>query len=199
MTSNAKTTVRSPGRPRDLRADRAILDAALDSFIEDGYEGMTIENVAQRAGVAKTTIYRRWSSKKELVVAAIDMLFEDFPTLETGDVRADLISLVQKAHRSIADTKAGDALPRMLGELAFGTPLGRAYHDSVMKPRRRALVETLEAAKKRGELRADLDVDLAIAAIIGSMMFLRVTRTLSGRGDDLPDRLVAQMIEGIRA
>lgn len=197
MTGKTEIPNRLPGRPRDARADRAILDAALEAFINDGYEGMSIESVAGRAGVGKTTIYRRWPSKKELVVAAIETLFEDFSALDTGDVRTDLISIARRAGRFITETKAGEALPRMLGELASGSPLGRAYYEKVMVPRRQALVEILEGAKARGQLRADLDVNLAIAAIIGSMMFLRITRTLSDQESDLPERLVTQLIDGM--
>jgi AcrR family transcriptional regulator len=197
MTAKAETPTRSPGRPRDVRADRAILDAALDSFIEDGYEGMSIESIAGRAGVAKTTIYRRWPSKKELVIGAIDTLFEEFPSNDTGDVQEDLTALVRKAHRFVSETKGGEALPRMFGEIAFSTALGRAYFERIMKPRRDALAKTLEAAKERGDLRADVDVDLAIASIIGSMMFLRVTRALSDQKGDLADRLVAQLMSGL--
>ena len=200
MTSNPESsTTRAPGRPRDSRADRAILDAALQSFIDDGYEGMSMESVAARAGVAKTTIYRRWPSKKELIVAAMDTLFEDLRLPETGDVRADLTSVVHQAHRFITETKAGEVLPRMVVELASGTPLGRTYFEKVMAPRLQAIVGALEAAKERGELRTDLDDHLALASIIGSMMFLRVTRTLPETLEDLPDRLVTQLIEGMRA
>jgi AcrR family transcriptional regulator len=187
-----------PGRPRDVRADRAILNAALQSFIEDGFKGMSIEGVAARAGVGKTTIYRRWPSKEELIVAAIDSLFEDLRLPDTGDLRADLTSLVEQAHRFLTQTKAGDVLPRMVGEVASGTPLGRAYFEKVMGPRLGSIVDTLEAAKGRGDLRDDLDDHLALASIIGSMMFLRLTRTLPESRKDLADRLVTQLIEGMR-
>jgi AcrR family transcriptional regulator len=199
MSNNAESSSRVPGRPRDARADRAILDAALQSFIDEGYEGMSMEGVAARAGVGKTTIYRRWPSKKELIVAAMDTLFEDLRLPETGDVRADLTSIVHQAHRFITETKAGEVLPRMVVELASGTPLGRTYFEKVMAPRLQAIVGALEAAKERGELRTDLDDHLALASIIGSMMFLRVTRTLPQTKGDLPDRLVTQLIEGMRA
>jgi AcrR family transcriptional regulator len=199
MRNNPEPSTRVPGRPRDARADRAILDAALQSFIIDGYEGMSMEGVAARAGVGKTTIYRRWPSKKELIVAAMDTLFEDLRVPETGDVRADLSSIVRQAHRFITETKAGEVLPRMIVELASGTPLGRTYFEKVMRPRLQVIVGALDAAKERGELRADLDDHLALASIIGTMMFLRVTRTLPKTKGDLPDRLVTQLIEGMQA
>lgn len=198
MKARSETVKRVPGRPRSARAHRAILDAALDSFIENGYEGMSIESVAERAGVGKTTIYRRWPSKKELIVAAMDTLFEQFHPSATGDLRADLVSNVGRVHHFIMKTKAGEALPRMVWEVASGTPLGHAYFEKVMKPRFGWLLESLAAAKERGELRPDLDVDLALASVVGSMMFLRLTRTMPKRKGDLPERLVTQLIEGMQ-
>jgi AcrR family transcriptional regulator len=198
VTNKGESSPRPPGRPRDPEADRAILDAALQCFIDDGYEGMSIESVAARAGVGKTTIYRRWPSKRELIVAAIETLFGDLRVPDTGDVRADLTSLMHHAHVFLTKTKAGEVLPRMVAELAAGTPLGRTYLEKVMRPRLQGIVEALEAAKRRGELRADLDDHLALASIIGSMMFLRITRTLPKTKGDLPDRLITQLIEGMR-
>jgi hypothetical protein len=87
----------------------------------------------------------------------------------------------------------------MVVELASGTPLGRIYFEKVMGPRLKAIVGALEAAKERGQLRADLDDHVALASIIGTMMFLRVTRTLPQTKGDLPDRLVTQLIEGMQA
>jgi AcrR family transcriptional regulator len=198
MTSKGQSSTRARGRPRDTQAHRAILEAALQSFIDDGYEGMSMESVAARAGVGKTTIYRRWPSKKELIVAAMDTLLEEFRVPDTGDLRADLTSWVRHAHRFFTETKAGELLPRMIAELARGTPLGLSYFEKVMRPRLQGIVQALEAAKGRGELRADLDEHLALASIVGSMMFLRLTRALPKTKGDLPDRLVTQLIDGMQ-
>ena len=198
MTDARVTAARAPGRPRSAEADRAILDAALDAFIEHGYEGMSVEAVAERAGVGKTTIYRRWPSKQDLVVAAMDTLLEDVHPTSTGDTEADLVTLVGRAHDFITRTKAGEVLPRMIGELAAGTPLGRAYFEKVMRPRLGELGGIFKDGKARGELRPDVDVNLALAAIIGSMMFLRMTGTLPKAKGTLPSRLIAQLMEGLR-
>jgi len=191
--------VRRPrGRPRDVRADRAILDAALDLFIEDGFEGMSIEDVAERAGVARATVYRRWPSKQELVLAAIEDCFEDVVLVpDSGDVQADLIAGVRQARHFLTETKAGDALPRMVREVAAGTPFGLAYLNRVMRPRFGLLVEALARGQQRGELRDDLDLELALAAIVGPMMFLRLTQRLPQMGPDLPERLVQQAFRGL--
>jgi AcrR family transcriptional regulator len=188
----------SPGRPRSAEADRAILESALDAFVENGFEGMSVEAVAERAGVGKTTIYRRWSSKQELVVAALDTLLEEMHPVATGDTEADLVALVGRVQHFVTRTRAGEVLPRMIGEVAAGTPLGRAYFEKVMQPRLGQLAGIFEDARARGELRPDVDVDLALAAVIGSMMFLRLTRTMPRARGTLPDRLVAQLLDGLR-
>ncbi len=197
-TESATGEVRRPGRPRDARVDRSILDATLDLFLEDGFDAMSIESVAERAGVGKTTIYRRWQSKEELVVATIDTLYEGLEVPDTGDVRADLTSVVKHMHGLIQNTKAGRALPRMAGEVARDTPLGRAYMKNVMTPRVRAAGAALQRAKERGELREDLDVQIAVASIIGPMMFLVLTGRIVNFGDDLAERLVDQAIDGMK-
>jgi AcrR family transcriptional regulator len=188
---------RPPGRPRNTRADRAILEAAVQSFIDDGYEGMSMEGVAAAAGVAKTTIYRRWPCKEDLLLAAIDSLFEDLRVPDTGDVRADLVSVARQAHHFLTETNAGQLLPRMAVELSTRTPLGRAYLEKIMGPRLAAVHRVLDAAKERGELRPDVDGQSAVGAIMGSMMFLRISGALDGMPDDLPERLVGQLLDGI--
>lgn len=199
VTPRAPADGRPRGRPRDARADGAILDAALQAFVDDGYEGMSIESVAARAGVGKTTIYRRWPSKQDLIIAATDSLFEDLSVPDTGDVRSDLASVVRHAHRFLTRTRAGEVLPRMIAEVAAGTSLGQTYLEKVMRPRLEAMRAALAAGKARGELREDLDEHLALASIIGSMMFLRTTRTLPETGDAFADRLVSQLVDGMRA
>ena len=94
MTPDALREIAKSGRPRSCEADAAILDAATELFCELGYDGLSIEGVAAKAGVGKTTIYRRYPTKLDLVMAAsIHMGAGKLPALETGDLRADLISI----------------------------------------------------------------------------------------------------------
>jgi AcrR family transcriptional regulator len=161
---------------------------------------MGIQSVTARAGVAKTTIYRRWPSKEELLIAAIESLMADFPAVaDSGEVEADMVFVLGRVHDFITKTKAGEVFPRMAVEIATGTHLGRTYFGRVLEPRLRAFTRMLEDAEQRDELRADLDVRLAAASTIGSMMFLRITRSLPKTKRDLPDRVVAQLLEGTRA
>lgn len=160
---------------------------------------MSMEGVAARAGVGKTTLYRRWSCKDDLLLAAIESLFGDFHVDDTGDVHADLTSVVRQAHHFITKTRAGDVLPRMLPEVTSRTPLGRAYAERIMGPRAEAARRVIAGAKARGQLRPDLDERLAVATMVGSLIFMRVTSTLPDAGDDLAERLVGQLLDGMAA
>jgi len=198
VSQSADGEVRARGRPRDVRVDQSILDAALDLFLEDGFDTMSIESVAERAGVGKTTIYRRWQSKEELVVATIGTLYEGMDVPDTGDVRADLTTVVRHMHGLIQNTKAGRALPRMAGELARGSPLGHAYMRTVLAPRLEAVGAALQRAEDRGDLRSDLDVEIAVASIVGPMMFLALTGRIANLDEELASRLVDQAITGMK-
>ncbi len=101
------------GRPRKPETDAAILDAALAMFGEVGYEGMTVEAVAARAGVGKATIYRRWSSKDDLVIAAIQEVLTSVEVPDLGDLRTTLVAMVRGAITFMKTSTAGLIFPRM--------------------------------------------------------------------------------------
>jgi AcrR family transcriptional regulator len=195
---SAPATSRPPGRPRSARADRAILDAALALFVEEGFDAMTVEGVAARAGVAKTTVYRRWGSKEDLVVAAIARMIGDVRTPDTGSLRDDLVDLLTQMTTLLTGTVAGEVLPRMLGEVARQTPLGRAYVAGVLQPRFRELDMVLRRGVERGELPADADLELARDLVIGPMIVRRVLgrmprRRLREAAERLTDTVLAAL------
>jgi AcrR family transcriptional regulator len=190
-------TSRRPGRPRDARADDAILEATLDTLIEVGYEGLIVERVAERAGVAKATVYRRWPSKQELVIAALDSLHATLQIPDSGDVRADLVLLIRQAQHFLTQTKGGQVLPRVVGEFASGTPVGRAFIARVLLPRIAGVQQALERAKQRGGLREDLDLDLALPQIIGPIVFLHLLGKLHDMDAGFPERLARQVLDGM--
>jgi AcrR family transcriptional regulator len=195
---SAPAASRPPGRPRSARADRAILDAALALFVEEGFDAMTVEGVAARAGVAKTTVYRRWGSKEDLVVAAIARMIGDVRTPDTGSLRDDLVDLLTQMTTLLTGTVAGEVLPRMLGEVARQTPLGRAYVAGVLQPRFRELDMVLRRGVERGELPADADLELARDLVIGPMIVRRVLgrmprRRLREAAERLTDTVLAAL------
>lgn len=170
------------GRPRSPEADRAILDAAIDLFVEEGYEGMSIEGVAAQAGVGKTTIYRRWASKEELIVAAIDELIMEVDLPDTGSLRRDLVDLITKLQVILSTSRAGQVFPRMVPHVAAGTPLGRAYLERVIGPRFEFLRSILARAVRRGELPADHDPELVRGLLVGPIIIGRLIGRLPRQG-----------------
>ncbi|MGH2656757.1 MAG: TetR/AcrR family transcriptional regulator [Actinomycetota bacterium] len=173
---------RPPGRPRSPEADRAILDAAIDLFVDEGYEGMSIEGVAARAGVGKTTIYRRWASKEELIVAAIDELIFEVEPLDTGSLRRDLVDLITQLQVVMSSSRAGQVFPRMVPHVAAGTPLGRVYLQRVIAPRFELLRSVLARAAERGEVPTDIDPELVRGLLVGPIMIWKLTGHLTRRG-----------------
>lgn len=190
---------RKAGRPRSAEAEAAIVAATIDLFIELGFDGMSVEAVAARAGVGKTTIYRRWPRKEDLVAEAIGTLAPSLRIVDTGDTRADLQALVANAIRFITTTKAGDVLPRIAGEIAAGSPLGRRYAETVIQPRRALIAAVIERGVQRGELRSDLDVDLAVDSLMGPVMVRRLLGILGAQPADFPDQLTDALLRGMLA
>lgn len=192
---------RAPGRPRDERAHRAILDAALERFIAEGYEAMSMEAIAADAGVGKATIYRRWHSKAELVSEAIGGLAEDIVVPDTGSVRADLIRLASYIHESAGSTM-GRCFGRMVGEMDTNPELGQVYWDNVILPRRRLLRSLFKRGLERGELRHDLDLDLAVDMLAGPVILrrnhLRFARDKGEVDRSFIERMVDYLLGGMK-
>ena len=175
-----RVTARSPGRPRSAEAHRAILDAALDLFVEQGWHAMSVEGVAARAGVGKATVYRRWRSKEELIADAVAELVFEAELPDHGSVRADLEALLGAMQAALSATRAGEVFPRMAAEIAAGSSLGRTYLARVVAPRVAILRQVLERGMARGELRADLNPDVALGLLVGPLIVWRLTGGLGG-------------------
>jgi AcrR family transcriptional regulator len=159
---------RPPGRPRSERAERAIIEAALDLLIEEaGVAGLTIEAVAARAKVGKTTIYRRWANKEALINDALATLKRPLPPLAGVSARDDLITLTG-AIRPVDDRRY-DCVWNVLGGTAKHPELVRRFQQDVLEPRREVIRSVLGQGITSGEFRGDLDIEVALTIIIGAM------------------------------
>jgi AcrR family transcriptional regulator len=159
------------GRPRSVVADEAILDAATASFIECGWEGLTIEGVAARAGVGKTTIYRRYPSRLDLILAAAERLAQekgDAP--DTGSLRGDLRALADALLWMLTETRAGRAIPAMVAATSRHPELAVAYAAFIAE-RRRMSAAPFERAIARGELAADADIPLMMDLLVAPLFY----------------------------
>lgn len=191
------TEPRRAGRPRNPETDAAILASALEEFGQQGYEGMTVEAVALRAGVGKATIYRRWASKEDLIVAAVGWMVKSVVEVpQTGNLRDDLITMVAGACRFMKTSIAGVVFPRMAAEVAGRTPLGLRYVKSVIAPRRALIRSLLARGTETGQLRSDADVELMSDSLIAPVIFRKLLGELDETPDDFPRRLVTSLFEG---
>ncbi len=178
----------SAGRPRSEEAHQAILDATLALLAEVGFSALTVEGVAQRAGVGKATIYRRWPSKLPLVVEA----FGGLPGLEdvdTGDLVGDLQEMLRSYLQLFNTTPLAAVLPSLAGERAHNPELSNLF-DPVLKGRRQPLVAALARAVERGELPEDVDLELAADLIVGP-----IAVRLFFTGGKISPRIVGPLIE----
>jgi AcrR family transcriptional regulator len=184
------TDRRAPGRPRSSAADEAILDAAAELFAEVGLEGLTMEGVAARAGVGKATIYRRYETKIELVVSAVRCYSNvGEPPPDTGSTAGDLRVLVDGLVVILSDTPVGRLIPILTAARTRVSELGLALGAITAERRERAAV-VVRRAVDRGDLRAEVDVDLVIDAFIGPV-FYRFLVT----GAPLDDEFRAQVVD----
>lgn len=187
---------RGKGRPRSGEAHLAILSATLDLLVAAGYDGMSIEAVAARAGVGKATVYRRWESKAALVIETLETIAAATPPPDTGDTRTDLEQYVHNLVVGIGHTDYGAILSGLAHELARNDQVARIFRENFLRPRRLAIYEILERGIARGEVRADLDLELVVDLLAGPVYYRRVIS--GGRIDaDVGRALVATVYRGI--
>src|SRR5262249_31653927 len=160
--------------PRAERSKQSILDATRELLAEDGDVGsLTIEAVAARSGVAKTTIYRRWRDKWELALDAvmIDMLPGFAAPVDVGDTRKELVTFVDGARKNLSTVPSAPALQGLASQSATAPGLGRVYGEQVVEPRREQLRPVIERGISRGDLRPDTDVRLVHEMMVGPLFY----------------------------
>lgn len=197
MNSRPNTTeqTRGPGRPRSTRADRALLNAALDLLAEGGFSSLTMEAIAARAEVGKTTLYRRWRSPAEVVAAAVEDFVTDIRVPDTGRVAEDLSVLMRQAV-DVYRGRPGRVLPGLLAAMSESDDVARAVRDGFLRERRAALSVVLERGVTRGELRPDTDLDLALD-FLGGPLFYRILVTGGPLNEELAQGIVDTMLRGL--
>jgi AcrR family transcriptional regulator len=154
---------------RAERVRSAVLAATLDVLDECGVQALTVEGVAARSGVAKTTIYRRWPSKAALTIDALGALHSPMPTPNTGDLRSDLLACFVDVTRNGLDERQGRIFASVL-DAAQRDPEYARLLDEMHAERTQPLRTVLELAQLRGQLRADADVGAVADLLIGPLL-----------------------------
>lgn len=185
---NGQVNAPRRGRPRSADADEAILAATLELAGEVGINGMSMDDLAERAGVSKTTIYRRWTSKEQLVLDALRSAMGPLDDVDTGslsdDLRAYLIELGERMWRG----RMSDVLPHLI-EVACHDEALQSRLDDYVQYRRAPMLAILERGLDRGELPADTDVDVLADVLIGPFVYRRLL-THAPLDADFVDRLL---------
>jgi AcrR family transcriptional regulator len=169
----AAATQARRGRPRVEGLDQALLDVTLEFAGEVGLHGMSMDELAQRAGVSKATIYRRWPSKERLVLEALNQAMRPFDVIDTGSLRGDLDDYLGELARRMATGKASDVLPDLIAA-SVRDPNLRVSLDEYIRHRRQPLQTILRRGLERGELAPDTDVEVVIDALIGPFVYRRL-------------------------
>ncbi len=185
---------RGPGRPRSEEAERAILDAALDLLASSGVSGLSIEAVAAHACVAKTTVYRRWSSKTELVLAALAQMKGPIVQPPGESVREDLLYMARYACRSWRETPEAEIFARLVAEAKQHPEIGEQYWQRIIKPRREVTHGVLRRGIEEGLIRPDADLELITEMLIAPVVMGR----LHG-GGRMSDGQVEQLVDAVLA
>lgn len=183
------------GRPRDERADQAILDATLNLMAEAGARDLRMDDVAGRAGVGKATIYRRYRSKDELITAAIAGLVSEIAVPDTGRTRADLLALMRGAVDVYRGSVEAAVMPSLVEAMSRDAELARLVREGFLAARRAALRAVLDRGIERGDLRGDLDIDLALD-VLGGPLFYRLLITGGPIDEQLADGVVELILRG---
>ena len=186
------------GRPRDPRIDAAILRATAELLVEIGYSNLTMAAVAERAGTTKTALYRRWSSKAELVHEAA---FPAAPTaIETppGDIKADIRAMIDAAREVFTSPLVRAALPGLISDMTADADLNarvmERFTDVFVAVRTR-----LADAVVRGEVHADIDPNRLVEVIGGATLLRMLLWPDDPLGADWVDQTTAIVVHGVVA
>lgn len=184
-------------RPRSQEAHTAALDATVELLLDAGVEGVTVEEVAARSGVAKSTLYRHFSTRENLIAQAARCCLVEHPTPDTGSLADDLRYLFGRFAEQEEERRVTDLLPLLI-DAAKRDPEMEALVASILAERKRPIRTVLQLAQLRGEISPDLDLDTAMALVIGPFSYRRLVE----RRDATPefiDAVLAAAIAGLRA
>jgi AcrR family transcriptional regulator len=200
-SSEQQTERRRPGRPRSARADKAILRATVEILAEQGYGALTIEGIAERAGVGKTTIYRRFSTVEEILVRAFGELDLAIEIPDTGDTRQDLLRLGAAFRGQAASAVLFPVMGQIVGTALSNPTVLDAFRKHLMGPRQATIRTILERGIERGDVRPDIDIDLIVDLLPGGIIFHKLFQLPPDAlvSEDYPARVLDTIWNGIKA
>jgi AcrR family transcriptional regulator len=194
MHTDSEVTAEPPrrGRPRSEKARLAILEAAAELLLARGLSAVSMDAVAERAGVSKATIYRWWPTKETL---ALDALYNEWaavypPARDTGSLRGDLLSMLRPWVRLAVSRPYGRVIAALITEAQTDQAFAVEYRARFVEPRREQARAVFRRAIERGELPADTKIEVALDLIYGPIYH----RLLHGHAP-LNDRFVQDVVD----
>ncbi len=185
--------VRRPGRPRSEDREQAILEAALDLVVEVGYDGLSMDALAERARASKATIYRHWSGKAEVVAAAVrcraTSVSEEPP--DTGSLRSDLLALLTHACETLSSSD-GALMASVLWAMRSDPELAGLMRAQMVEGKRHVIEAVVSRAKSRGECPEGTDPSVA-----GEVMPAMVMSRLLVTGEPLDDAFCTHLVDDV--
>ncbi|SFY16369.1 TetR/AcrR family transcriptional regulator [Streptomyces atratus] len=193
------------GRPRSAAADEAILEATRASLVDLGWSKLTMGDVATRAGVAKTTLYRRWAGKNELVVDAVAVLFDELEMPDLGSLSADVQAVVLQFAALLERPETRTALMAVVAESTRDEALRTRIRDSIVDRQKRLVLQGRQRAQERGELPVEEDEEAASATadlifdVIAGAVVHRALVSAEPIDADWARRFTALLLAGLEA
>jgi AcrR family transcriptional regulator len=194
-------TRRAPTGAARLRTELTdtIAEALLDELAEHGYGRLSMDAVARRAGVGKSALYRRWSSKQDMTIDVVSRLSVPMSeVVDTGSLRGDIRAMLVAVMRWLDHPRIGKILPDLIAETGRHPALADALTTQMGVPRRERGTAMLQRAIARGELPADLDIDLALD-LFAAPVFWRLIARRAPVGEDYLDSLTEMLLRAFSA
>jgi AcrR family transcriptional regulator len=192
MTADPAADTPRRGRPRSEKARLAILEAAAELLLEHGLPAVSMDAVAERAGVSKATIYRWWRTKETL---ALDALYNEWaatapPAKSTGSLRGDLMALLRPWVRLASSRPYGRVISALITQAQMDPEFAAVYQSRFIEPRREQAGAVIRRAIERGEIPADTKVEVVLDLLYGPLYH----RLLHGHAP-LNDRFVRDVVD----
>ena len=167
------TAIKTRGRPRSEEVDSGILESVLDALAQGGVSAVRIERIAANAGVSKASIYRRFESKEELIIAAIAHMRQQSPQVpETGTARKRLLALLTNMRANMSRSRDARVMMAVISSHEQGSDLAQLVHERILQPRRELLASIIADGIASGEFRSSIDIDVITPILVGPMLYL---------------------------
>lgn len=167
------TATKTRGRPRSEDVDSGILESVLDALSQAGVAGVRIERIAANAGVSKASIYRRYESKEELIIAAIQHMRQQVPVVPaTGTARERLLALLSGTRANMSRSRDARVMMAVMNSHEQESDLAHLVYERILQPRRELLRSIITEGMESGEFSASIDIEVMTPLLVGPMLYL---------------------------